>query len=87
MTTGNKNPLLFPLEKGDCIMLPLVRGERFAEQISLPCRSNAKVGGVYPVKISWSSHSFLFVSFDAKISVVLLVATTRPGGMQWRRKS
>jgi hypothetical protein len=27
MTTSNKNPLLFPLEKGDCIMLPLVRGE------------------------------------------------------------
>jgi hypothetical protein len=27
MTTGNKNPLLLPLEKGDCIMLPLVREE------------------------------------------------------------
>jgi hypothetical protein len=47
MTTGNKNPLLFPLEKGDGFMLPLVRGERFAKQIR----------GVYPAKRRCSTSS------------------------------
>jgi hypothetical protein len=33
--------------RAGCDYAPLVRGDRFAQQISLPCRSNAKVGGVF----------------------------------------